>query len=655
MTAHTKLPLYTRLPAKTEKWAGESCGELVQELSTAMRKITDSAIKKAQKNAKGVQKDAEKKKGGGLWDQTTKGPLADFRERTKELHVDASFLSNSEDGFLQQFYDYMDLGLNYAETAGNLVSNVVNNVVDELGVINQVSEAAGFGSLVPSGQRAACDKTLIAGTVDTIVTIAHDAVGNGLSAVFSAQATIGMGFNAVGDMYAGLMSMPAGYLSILLTNRKELLEGIQNQVNDTVEFAKTLKDEDYPFDHRSFILGLQKRLEEADSELAQLGSILAQGGKFQDRLWEGAEDTVGEVSEELLGSNADVKFRLSLIKLYAFQKFMEQQIKVLNDRQIAFARIAGNIGGFKTAIDGADFQNLTGPVIAQVRCQIEQVRSDMGRTLDVNALLKYIVNERRWGVELAGVYVFMKNMKELAGNLTKPSTGLNDAADSLSAQISAGADSLIGGESYDRLIQRLDAFIREIKRKIARNVDTEILEGLALSINREIEILKVSTGALDEILNNFNNSMAAEGAVALQAVYAVMDVLGEQGLDTLVGAVLEGDLSLIFSADALNASLEGMARKNIGQALQCCSDNAGDGDAARRLINMNKTLADIQKAKAVYDRYTLSFAADFIKRATTKTVPAWKRMQKDVAQVSRAPCMNQGKSGGGAPPGLTLI
>lgn len=651
------VPPSVRIPDQAKKWTGQSCGQMVQDLAQSMKKLTDAAIKKARKEANGVQKDAEKKKGGGLWDDLMKQPLESFRSKTKELReADSAFQSAQEQGLLDQMNHYMDMGLTYAETTSNLISNVVNNVVDELGVINQIAEAAGFGSLVPSGQDAGCGKFLVGGTVSTVVEIAKGAVGNGLAAVFTAQTTIGLGFDAVGDMYAALMSMPAGYLSILLTNRKSLLEAIQSRVDEIVEFAKKLKDKDYPFDHRSFILGLKARLEEADSDLAQLESILKANGKFQDLLWDRAQDTVEEVSDELLGGNTDFAFRLSLIKLYAYQKFMEQQIKLLADRQAVFARLAANLGAFKTNIDNANFQNLAAPMIAQLRCQLEQVMGDMEKTADANAYLKYIVNERRWGTELAALYAIMLNTKKLAKNLTKPSTGLNNAADELSNQLSVGGDSLIGGENYDRLIQLLDSFIREIKRKIARNVDTEILEGIAKSITREIEVLKNSTGQLDKILNNFNNSIAAEGAVALQAVYAVLDVLGDEGLDTLVSAIQEGDLSQLFSTTALTGQLEGMARKNIGEIVQCCSDNAGDGDATRRLINMNKTLSGIQNAKAVYNRYTLGYAQEYLNRATTKTIPGWQQMRKDVTTISRAPCMNQGKgSSTGTQLGLTVI
>jgi len=651
----SNLPVNASTSTTVDKWAGKSCGTLVDQLKETMQKISNSAIKKKREEAKAVEGDADKKKSGGLWDKMMEEPLKSFREKTASLKDDSDTLAKGEAGFLKQYSDYLDMGIEYMETTGNLVSNVVDTVMDEMGVINQVSESVGLGSLVPSGQDAGCDKTLLVGTVGAVFEVAAGAVGNGLAAVFSAQATVGMGFNAVGDMYAALMSMPASYLSILLTNRKALLEALQTRVDDIVVFAKKLTDEDYPFDHRTFILELYDQLEEAHSNLGQLGSILNAGGRFQDRLWESSEDIVEEVIAQLFGSKADIKFRLSLIKLYGYQRFMELQIKLLNDRQTAFARIAANIGGFKATIDGADFQNLSSPIITMLRCQIGQVMGDMEKTAEVNALFKYIVNERRWGIELSAVYAMMKNTKNLTGNLTKPSTALNAAADLLSDGLSAGGDSLTGGENYSRLTKLLSSFAREIKRKIARNVDSEILEGLAKSINSEIELLKVSTGNLDKILNNFNNSIAAEGAVAMQAVYAVMDVLGEQGLDTLVDAIAEGDLSKLFDANAITGMLEGTARKNISEILQCCSENAGDGDASRRLIKMNKTLADIQKAKALYNKYTLSYAGDALKRITTKTIPGWKNIQKDVGRISRAPCMNKGQSSAGSQLGLTVI
>ncbi|HET6456423.1 MAG TPA: hypothetical protein VFI02_18625, partial [Armatimonadota bacterium] len=300
-------------------------------------------------------------------------------------------------------------------------------------------------------------------------------------------------------------------------------------------------------------------------------------------------------------------------------------------------------------------QNLAAPLISQVRCQLGQVLGDMKKTASVNVLLRYIINERRWGTTLAAVYALMKNMHGVARTLSKPSSTLNDAADALSDQFSLGANSLTDGENFSRLITLLNSFIKEVKRKVAKNVDVENLQGLAVSINREIELLKVSTGSLDKVLNGFNGSIAAEGAVALQAVYSVMGVLGEQGLDNIVDAIYEGDLSKLFDTSAITGMLEGLARKNIGTALACCSDNAGDGDAAKRLIHMNKILVDTQKAKAIYDKYTLTYAANHLKHVTEKSIPLWKQLQKDVTTISQAPCMNNGEDSGGIPFGLTVI
>jgi hypothetical protein len=652
----TKLPTYTKIPEPTQDYAGQSCATLIKSLASSMRKITDAGIKKNRKEAKSVEKDAEKKKSGGLWDTLMSGPLAAYTSKLQSLKDDSGFTAASESGLIQQMSNYMDLGIGYMDAAGNLVSNVVDTVVDEMNVINQLTESAGLGSLLPSGQAADCDKDLLVGMASSVFNVAAGAVSTGLSAVFSAQATIGMGFNAVGDMYAALLSLPAGYLSILVTNRKSMLESIQDRVNSTVEFAAGLTDKDYPFDHQTFILGLQKELEEADSELAQLGSILNAGGLFQDRLWESAQDTIEDASDELLGANADVKFRLSLIKLYGYQKFLETQVKLLNDRQLAFARLAANIGGFKGNIESTNLQNLTAPIISQVRCQIGQVMNDMTKTIETNALLKFIVNERRWGAELAKVYVMMSTMQGLARNLSKPSTAVNDAADALSDAFSVDAtESITGGETYTRLVTLLNSFAKEVKRKIARNVDVEVLQKLAVSINREIEVLKISTSSIDKILNGFNSSIAAEGAEALTAVYSVVDMFGGQGLDSLVDAIYEGDIKKLFDINAITGMLEGVARKSIGDALQCCSQNAGDGDSASRLIHMNKILTDTQKAKAIYDRYTLSYAQSHLKELTTKSIPGWKRLQKDVTLISRAPCMNDGQPGGGVDLGLTII
>ncbi len=649
-------------PATGEDYSHQSCLELVQNLAKTINKIVDREVKKNTNELDQVEKDHEARKAGGFWDKIVENPIGEFFDGLSEAKANSLDIQNGKQDLLGQYSQYLDLGQQYAGMGAKLVSGVTSNVMNELGVINQITEAAGMGSLIPTSEEMSCDPNLLVATVGTVTKMAGTVVDNALQSVFTVQATVGLAFDVVPDLYAGLMNAPVGTLSILLTNRETIFSGIESIVTQVVNAVPHIREDDYPFDHRSFVLAAQGALQEADSDLGRVESTLEAGGKFLDDLWDKSKDTIEETAKDLMGIGAGALvpgfFNSKFIELLSLEKQLEAFIQILVQRQEAFATLVTALGSFKTTMEeNAKFESLMAPLVQQVRCRLQTIIEDMGRTVEANALLRYFVKEKAWGIELFGLAKFMEGAGVLGKPFSQPSSELNDLADGLSGEITAHQDDLTGGESFGVLIFLLQAYLRHIKRKIAGPMEDEVFISTAKAIETEIDSLRKTDSDLSNMLTTFQGGLAGEAGLAvLQAASLIYNFMDEMGLDEMLTALKRGDWNTFFSANTVQSSLEKVASQAIGDVLQCCADNAGDGDTTDRLMNMNRTVAAFQRGKDVFDEYSGRYALTYIDDTIKTTIPELQRMKADAQRVSNSPCINQGQAGGGVQSrGLTLV
>jgi hypothetical protein len=646
-------------PTSTQgTWVSKDCRSLLTNLRDNVSRLFDKVAKWMGAEAKRVQKDMERNKAGGMFEKITSGPLAKYNSKTQEAITDAKMRAQNNQSFLDRYTNYLDIGETYVGLTADLVSGVVNTVVDELAVVNQISEAAGLGAVVPSGQNGNCNQNVLVGTVDSLVRVTEKAVSAAARQISTAQTTIGLALQAMPDLYAAIMSMPAGTLSILLTNKKKILERVQGVVVSVVALVRGMAQADYPTDHRALIRWALGELADADGDLALVEQILEAGGKFQKENWNRAEATIDETGDTLLRAESRFptdKGFVKMLQLLGHQKDLETLISVLDQRQTLCVQFVETIGGFTANFQSANFKNLAGPLVQQIRCVLQVITGDMDRTLDANSLVRYYLKEMQWGAELLQLATMMEGVKGLASDLSVPSTDLAAATDKLSAEVSARSDEFLQAESYSMLNGLLNNFIREMQRKLASNVDPEILAGIGDAIMTEIERLNASGDGLAELLGDFNRSIAAEGVVVAQAAAGLMEIFDGQGLGNFAKALAKGDWKEFLGLNAMKAQLEKHTRELIGDLLQCCRDNAGDGDAAQRLLRMSDTVQDMERVKEHWDKYTGSFPSRFIQRSYSEVLPSFKSMKADTARLSTTRCMNTGEPSTGASSGLTLL
>lgn len=645
---------------RVERYAGQGCTTLLRDLQQAIRKVVKRETTKQQDEAKKVEKDFEARKSGGFWDRITSGPLGEFESKIAGVQTDYNEASRQKQGFLDRYQGYMDVAQNTLTLGSNLATGVVSGIVDELSVIDALGQAAGMGSVMPTGGSESCEDSLLLGTVSSVFNIGRTAVDNAVQSVFAVQSSIGLALEVLPELYTALMSQPAGLLSVILTNKQALLDRIESTVQQATSIAVGMDDDDYPFDHKSFILAAKAKLEEADADMATVEDILRAGGLFQSTNWDRARKTVKDTGEDLLAIGAGSLIpgfaHMKILQILGYQKALGTLIQVLDQRQTLFAQVTSNLGSFQANFNAsAKFQNLMAPIVQQVRCALQQIMADMVQTVNINALLRYYVKEKWWGVELVGLATYMANTGHMGNDLGIPSNALNDVSNSFSSSIGDAEDYFVGGESYEILTGLLANFSRELKSKASRNTDPSILQGIANAIYAEIVRQRKSSGDLSKLLDGFNSSIAAEGVVAVQAIAGLLDLMDVQGLDTMIDSIRNGDIASFFSIEAVTRQLEATARKAIGEVLQCCTDNAGDGDAAARLANMNRVMIDLQKGKDLFDKFTSGYSELYINSVYKKNIPGLQQMNRDVSTIQRAPCMNQGEAGDVESLGLTLV
>ena len=632
----------------------------MKNLTQTVSKIVDRETKKANNELKQVDKDHQARKAGGFWDKIVEGPVNDYQKGIEEAGGQAREISNGKQGLLNQFSQYLDMGQTYAGMATELVSGITSNVMDEIGVINQITEAAGLGSIVPTSESMSCDPNLLVATVGSVVRIAGRVVDGALQSVFTVQATMGLAFDVIPDLYAGLLNQPVGTLSILLTNRESIFSGIEGLLQKVVALVPSITDDDYPFDHRSFVLGVQAELEKADSDLGRVEQTLESGGNFLEDLWNSSEDTVSEMAMQLLGVGEQALipgfFNGRLMRLLFLERELTAFIQILNQRQAAFSALLSAIGSFKAEFESnAKFESLMAPLVQQVRCRLKVIIDDMGPTIQVNNILRYFVKEKQWGTELWMIGRFMQGAGRVGSTLQQPTTGLNDVADELTGAVKSEQESLETAESFNLLVSLLTSFLALIKRKIAGNIDNQAFYDLKSAIENEINILRQSDSKISELVGAFGSAMGSQGASVLSAVAMLYNFMEETGLDQMLDALKRGDWKNFFSADALKSSLERTASQALGDVIQCCVENAGNGDTEKRLLNMNRTVAAMQRGKEVFDRFTGGYAIQHIRKTTKKTLPNLQKLKADTQKVSRSNCVNKGQPTSGQSLGLTLV
>jgi hypothetical protein len=70
---------------------------------------------------------------------------------------------------------------------------------------------------------------------------------------------------------------------------------------------------------------------------------------------------------------------------------------------------------------------------------------------------------------------------------------------------------------------------------------------------------------------------------------------------------------------------------------------------------MNRVVQSLEKAKSVYDDYTTGYADRYIDFVYKDLIPGWGRINRDLSNIQRARCINQGEQGQVGQLGLTLF
>jgi hypothetical protein len=644
-------------PSIVPDFSGQDCKDIVGTFSKLISQFVNGSMRIQQARDNKVQKDFEVRKAGGLWDKITADPMAQFEAAVKSAVTDATDISSGKGGILSKYGQYMDMGQNFYGMMNELASGAVSTVVDEMGIIGQLTDPSGFGSLLPTSQNASCDGNLVAASVKSAFRVAGRVVNNGAQAVFGVMATMGLTLEVLPDLYAGLMSLPASSLATLMVNRKSLMDRISATAKDAADLAKTIKASDYPFDHRSFILAAKADIDNADGDLSQVEATLEAGGSFLSVNWDRARSLIDSTGDRLMGAPGIemTEGRIRLIKLLGFQKLTQNLIDILQQRQAVFAQIVGFIGSYKSTFDKhAKFGNLAGPLVQQVRCTLQRMTDDMSRSSEDNIALKLVFKEKQWGGELIQLAKFMGPSDRWA-SVSRPISDLNKAADALSDGMGANTSSLSSSEEYGAIIAQLNSILRELKRKTISNVSTEIMESVSEALIRNIEIVKSNDSEVGKLLTGFSSAFSGSAAVTvLQGVTGIVGLLNDQNLTGMIDKLKSGDIKSFFSVDSIKSQLESLARKAIGEVAACCTDNSDDADVQSRLESANKVMLSSQRGKDLYDKYVRKYADNHIKESTTRDAPRLQRMKQDINSISRSKCINKGSSGQGAAVGLIL-
>lgn len=624
-----------------------STEELLQTAQRKNRALTEERLASAEAEAKMAEREAKRQETGGFWDRFVGASLeevgADFLSTFGGDETSVSAALANYEALVHGMFDPEALLAGYS--AGVVPGDVVS-------LDRQFGDAAAPASLIertvdPSrkdryGVRT-CQRGLIQATAAAGARVVAGAVGNALRAVKTVQTSIGFLREAVPDLAAGFMNLPAQSLLATLGSQDLILRRIIEVTRKINAVVADMGETDYPADHVELVRRQQLRLQDADDKLAALEARLLAGASFHQPLWDGARRDVDEAAQALCTFDLRVLIGGITFKpfvLIGLTAYLETLLRVLRRQQAVRARLAGFLGGFETAfLTELRFDNLFLPVTDLIRCRLRRIIEDMDATIAVNRFLHYLLKEKQWCLELKAISALMRlsDKMRLPDHLNRflGTKALEDAARSV-FDFLGDEQRRLADASVDEVLRLGFAFVATCRRKAVANLPSAAVVASGEDLIRTAEACLGRSGAYGGVLNAFSGSAAAHAASAILVVGQVLEFADERRLTGFVDAVRQGDLCSAFGLDGLTASLEGQLASLVARLTAIARANGGNPVAEAELVVVQELFQDEARNLGLVDSLLNDNAAAHIEERLEVDAPRYKESEARLQRAAAA-------------------
>lgn len=475
-----------------------------------------------------------------------------------------------------------------------------------------------------------CSRSLVVGTVTGVARVAAGALSSQLRGIASAHQTLGDLGGLYPDLPDFLMTLPADAMTLLLTDKSTLLDTLSSLVAAILKIALTLTQADYGFDHRSLILRAMAELEEADRDLADVERVLLGGGKFQKASWDRAEGNIDDAADILQDPDFPLQSGTKQVRIIALLSSMNATAQVLLCRQNLIEKIYANLASFPSSFSAsAQYDNLFGPILDQIRCLLKAVIGEMTSALSSGLVAQLFVQEQKWYVELRALLSFMG----AAAHLAAAAPAASSWASSFSSGLDQDQDELNNANDFNALMSLLEGFSSLVRAVLFRApLGTQRLQQIAAAIQREIGFQKANVEEIENRLAAFKGSFARPLSEVATVMAGLESYLTSKDLLGMVDALKQGDVKGFFEASTRDSSIEEGAMDRAARLLRYSAETGGR--EYRALLETYTELRGRVRSEQLFRRLTDQAADLFIREVKEDRLPANNRMLRAAKRVN---------------------
>lgn len=448
--------------------------------------------------------------------------------------------------------------------------------------------------------------------------------------------SIGLGMDkGFGD---GLRHIAGNALKVALKNEMATIKQIIRVIRELNKEIPRLNSNDYVTDHVAIISSALSLVQAADSRLA--GTI------------EQLRNIGGAPSGDIAAAKADVEAAAELLKSTSFKDIID----VLPTRR--FLKIAGLLYELEQLIDTfnsiaednrartdyfAEFEStviaesagvgfLYIPTLSAVRCKLLRMIDDMQLTLPQKKLVKYLLKEKQWYVEL----IIVREMLRSTAHLDRLFTDMKKLNFRVDVSPEVVRTSYSGTTSREEINIFLTRYLNLVKRKLNFNMPAGTVVGVgdaaivklcqymderpnfhgALFAEVFFDDLppgfeRLASGLLSNPLARAVSKLEEEAGPGIVLAQQFITLTSDKGFDAALDSLLKGDVKGFLALDSLTVTLYNQLKEYAAIATTCLEET-GDVNQAIQARTAYEVAQEEVRAAELFDNIFYQSEGDYV-------------------------------------------
>jgi len=447
---------------------------------------------------------------------------------------------------------------------------------------------------------------------------------------------IGLGLDkGFGD---GLRHIAGNALKVTLKNEMATIRQMIRVIRELNKEIPNLNENDYVTDHVAIITTALSLVQSADSRLAgTIEQLRTTGGSPGGDIAVAKADM--KAAAELLRSTSfkdiiDILPTRRFLKIAGLLYELEQLIAVFNKLAVDNRSRTDYFAEFESTViaesSGAGFLYI--PTLSAVRCRLLRMIDDMQITLPQKKLVKYLLKEKQWYVELVIAQELLRStsyLDRLFTNMKK----LNFRVDVSPEMVMT---SYSGTTSLEEINIFLTRYVNLVKRKMTFNLPPAVVVGTGDAAIAKLcqymderpnfhgamfaEVFfgdlppgfeRLASGLLSNPLAKAVSKLEEEAGPGIVLAQQFITLTSDRGFDTAIDSLLRGDVRGFLALDSLTATLYNQLQEYAAVATTCLQES-GDLDQVIQAKTAYDVAREEVRAAELFDNIFYQSEGDYV-------------------------------------------